>query len=851
MIFGKIKQRTKSIYMWFHNRAKKSPLYWRTLIMLFFVALIVKWIIIYISYRNLNPWENVLSYLASDIIVLFIAHLLVTINYWIKKRKFRLFNDFIVLILLLVYVVDMFTIFVFHSRVSVMEAFALWSNWSLGFDWIVKLRVSVLIIVWMLLFILLQTKLSKFQKSWKNVLITFSFCSIIYAIFYIFLILSNIKINYVENIIDLNLENIKTHNSVIEQNETENVEKWYSIKSVQWEGKDVNIILVFAESLSAIDSANAGWNDKMPKFDQIQRNGITFTNFIANWTTSDTAHIATLLWVLPLVNMKKWNTPYSGYKLKMDTLPEFLNKEWYMTTFVSAASLNFLRQRDFLSWAWFQKIIWEEEFEKNKSYTFKSAPDGDLYDRVLQEVQTQTWKYFIWLQTISFHKPYDTPLWKTEDLALQYSDEELYRFYERLQEIWFFDNWILVIVWDHRKMNPVEEWEPEVIGPNRYMKSVATIVWAGIQPQTLYSDIAQHTDIYNSLKRLVWHWYVAVDGVYNDVFTNEINRNRWITNSEFYENNRYTVSSYSGDIFLFKNISSLPKDSVVYDYFSSYVSYEFWDEEDEGMDLDENVDKIKFIGHRWATENSPENTFESFLAAKDLWADGIEFDVSYTKDQENIVAHGDLLYASNCWKQKVWNLNFDWIQKNCTIQNWEKYRKLQKMLELVDWLFDYYFLEIKVYDESLWAQQAMDAIQTVKDLNMQDRVIFISYSDAAREVLNSDPDIIFGWDTFDVNDLDFIWENNSKYFLAPYDSLTPEIVQKARDLWKEVVTYTVNEIWDFQSMKDLWVNIIMSDRIDLLQEYNSTVHYPVSHSLENLNLKKSSEIVTEDLDIKL
>lgn len=173
--------------------------------------------------------------------------------------------------------------------------------------------------------------------------------------------------------------------------------------------------------------------------------------------------------------------------------------------------------------------------------------------------------------------------------------------------------------------------------------------------------------------------------------------------------------------------------------------------------------------------------------------------------------------------------------------------RLQKMLELIDWLFDYYFLEIKVYDEKLWAEQTLDAIQTVKDLNMQDRVIFISYSDAAREVLDADPDIIYGWDTFNMDDLDFIWKNNSKYFLAPYDLLTPEIVQKARDLWKEVVTYTVNETWDFQAVNDLWVNIIMSDRVDLLQEYNSVRHYPVSHNFKKLELKKSSEMISEDI----
>ena len=137
----------------------------------------------------------------------------------------------------------------------------------------------------------------------------------------------------------------------------------------------------------------------------------------------------------------------------------------------------------------------------------------------------------------------------------------------------------------------------------------------------------------------------------------------------------------------------------------------------------------------------------------------------------------------------------------------------------------------------------MEAIQTVKDLNMQDRVIFISYSDSAREVLDADLDIIYWWDTFDVNDLDFIWENNSNYFLAPYESLTPEVVQKAKNLWKEVVTYTVNETWDFQAMKDLWIKFIMTDEIRKMQEYNNTVHYPIPHSLEKLNLKKSSGLI--------
>jgi hypothetical protein len=38
----------------------------------------------------------------------------------------------------------------------------------------------------------------------------------------------------------------------------------------------------------------------------------------------------------------------------------------------------------------------------------------------------------------------------------------------------------------------------------------------------------------------------------------------------------------------------------------------------------------------------------------------------------------------------------------------------------------------------------------------------------------------------------------------------------------------------------------MSYKVDLLQKYNSEKHYPIPHSLEKLNLKKSSELVTED-----
>lgn len=835
-IAQKIKHGLKRI----NKKIKWSPLYGRTLLIFLFVAFFIKLWIVYFSYKNLDPIKSCISYACSDIFVIFLAQLLITFNSRIKQRRLRVFNDIIVFIILLVYSIDIFTIFFFQSRVSIMEAMTLWSNWSSWFSWAVKLWISVFLIIWFIAFLLSQTKYRKQKNYWKRITLFFSISSILYAAFYTVILCFHIDVDYVDNVISINLKQMAKNNeieNVVEDDGTVTYDDY--MFNVEWRWKDLNIILVFAESISAIDSANMWWNDEMPYFDKIQNNGIKYTNFITNWTTSDTAHISTLYGVIPLINMWANNTPYSGYKLLMQPLPEYLNTQWYHTIFVSAASLDFLNQRDFLSWAWFQTIIWEETFTWSKAYAFDSAPDWDLYDRVLQEVQAQTGKYFIWLQTISFHRPYNTPRWKTEELALKYSDEELYRFYQELQKIWFFENWILVIMWDHRKMNPAEEWERELFWPNRYTKSVATVVWSWIQSWTINSNIIQHSDFYDSLKVLVWSWPVKIDKTYNDVFSNNYNRNRWITNAEFYEINRYAVTSSEDEPFLFRNLSNLKwKNDEAYDYFWAYLWFEFWN---KFLDSEDNTgDTVKIIWHRWYIEDSPENTLESFLAAKEQWATWIEFDVSYTKDKQNIVVHWAEMYASNCTRLKVWDYTLDWITKNCTIKNWEKYKTLQEMLELIDGLFDYYFLEIKVYDEKLWAEQTLDAIQTVRDLNMLDRVIFISYSDAAREVLNSQPDVIFWWDTFDVNDLENLWENNSKYFLAPYDMLTSEIIEQARGIWKEVATYTVNDVKAYKLVKDLWINIIMTDKIEILKEYENNKYYPIKYSLQRLNLKKSS-----------
>ncbi len=150
MWFKWLINKLKNSAKWLRNKIKKSPLYWRTMLIFFLIAFIIKIFVIYLSYRHLDPIKSCLSYISSDIIILFLAQLLITVNSRIKIRWWRLLNDAIVLILLIIYCVDIFVIFFFQSRVSISEAFTLWSNGSVGFAWAVRNRTLIFLIIWFL-----------------------------------------------------------------------------------------------------------------------------------------------------------------------------------------------------------------------------------------------------------------------------------------------------------------------------------------------------------------------------------------------------------------------------------------------------------------------------------------------------------------------------------------------------------------------------------------------------------------------------------------------------------------------------------------------------------------------------
>ena len=233
---------------------------------------------------------------------------------------------------------------------------------------------------------------------------------------------------------------------------------------------------------------------------------------------------------------------YSEYTSLNPPLPQFLEENGYTTTFLSTVTLDFLNQKQFLKDMWFDKIYGDEAFRKEKEYTFWAAPDEVLYEKASELIQKQSAPYFLAMQTISSHEPYDSPYGKGEELTLKYVDRSIYKFYQDLQKENFFENWILIVLADHRKIDIASSAEKEKYGKTTPSRVLGTIVGEWIPKWKINDMPIQDIDFYYSIKKLVWKENILTRDKYNDAFTSKENRDWTIRYCRYFLNdNGYVI----------------------------------------------------------------------------------------------------------------------------------------------------------------------------------------------------------------------------------------------------------------------------------------------------------------------
>ncbi|MFH2002746.1 MAG: sulfatase-like hydrolase/transferase, partial [Planctomycetota bacterium] len=271
-----------------------------------------------------------------------------------------------------------------------------------------------------------------------------------------------------------------------------------------------NLIILISESLSQIDSLRSGGVfDRVPMIDKIQADGLTLTNAVSDGPSSSYALAALLLGYetvptsKPLDEMPK---QFPGGRNKGRNLITVANRRGYTTTAITNAGLGFLKTGQ-----WQKDIGFDHVFGRRSELLCDYPPahfthcpaDEHLYTEALNLLDQQQEPVLMMLTTISLHHPYQSP--DPEDAIkdepplnsiLRYVDRTTYRFYEALKERGFFDNGILLIVGDHRRMDPFEPEELKQRGElDAYGRIVCSLIGPGFEPGRIDDTLFNHSDL--------------------------------------------------------------------------------------------------------------------------------------------------------------------------------------------------------------------------------------------------------------------------------------------------------------------------------------------------------------------
>lgn len=191
--------------------------------------------------------------------------------------------------------------------------------------------------------------------------------------------------------------------------------------------------------------------------------------------------------------------------------------------------------------------------------------------------------------------------------------------------------------------------------------------------------------------------------------------------------------------------------------------------------------------------------------------------------------HGPDIGRTQCkkseGKKNVSDFTLKELKDNCTLFNGEPVLTVAEAFQKTEGMFDHYFLDIKVYDDTKIEGQMEEILDTVKKLKVQNKAILSSYSSTGNAYLAlHSKGYTLAWDTFDSSEYTRLADSPHAYFMIPYTSYQPFIVSAIHKLKKEVVAYTVNDVQDLQKLYDMGIRWFMTDNVPMIIQWLRDTH---------------------------
>jgi hypothetical protein len=403
---------------------------------------------------------NLIHSYGSFIIFLTIALCLIA---FIKAKcvKWLVFGS--VLIFILVNAVDLFLLYELNARLAFSEITNIkFSDFTVSFELIFDfLNSNQCFLIICLFYLVIRFFIINYNNTEGNKICLSN------LIFPVLLVVCEILFNNVfpipgSTIYDNDFSNVLYLNNSTEKVAYSDDYPFLSYKPAEYELTGINsrknVILIILESFVPNNSIYfGGHSNNMPNLDKLAAANLSFTNYFSNGYNSDTGNFA-IYTGRPYIQSDRSIIEDSLYN---NAVPKVFAKNGYKTQ-IMYSSRNVFNFDKIIKAAGFSEFFdgHDDFYSKSERLTFDSVPDHDLFANLLRVVKsnkaTKT-PYFTTVITSTTHAPFIMPGTHIASFVetLKYTDNEVQKLYMSLSNMDYFKDGILVLVSDHRVMNPL------------------------------------------------------------------------------------------------------------------------------------------------------------------------------------------------------------------------------------------------------------------------------------------------------------------------------------------------------------------------------------------------------------
>ncbi len=272
--------------------------------------------------------------------------------------------------------------------------------------------------------------------------------------------------------------------------------------------KPYNLVIFLQESLGAEYVGSLGGLPLTPHFDELTKEGLSFTHLYCTGTRSVRGIEAVVTGFLPSPSesVVKLSNSQSGFY----TLASALKQKGYDTSFIYGGMANFDNMAGFFNGNGFDNIVDEPDFDASKAAMHGTwgYSDEDLVVKANDYFKQQGDKPFFSLMfSTSNHEPFEFPdgriaLYEkpkqTVHNAMKYADFAIGKFFELAKKEAYFKNTVFIVIADHN----TRTYGQNLVPINKF-HIPALIIGPGVPQGKKYEKLASQIDIAPTLLNLV------------------------------------------------------------------------------------------------------------------------------------------------------------------------------------------------------------------------------------------------------------------------------------------------------------------------------------------------------------